>query len=124
MRLIHSGSFINETQVVNPTVGQWIAPVYYLILALGLLILVLQCRQWDPVVFGCTAFAMALMITEIIISYQVNVPINKAINVWLPGSSGDINALRERWIYFIKWRGVLSGTAFRSLLVGALFGMR
>ena len=125
MKLTSIGNFIEQRKIVDPMVHQRHVPFYYACLLLGLLLLLMQFRQWNSWLFITTALATLLLVTDIIIALKGNVPINQYINQYKPGTEDSlIEQLRLKWIGLIKLRGLISMAGMVILIAGLVFEKR
>jgi hypothetical protein len=116
MKLVSLDNFYEQRKIVHTLVMKKHQPVYYVCLALSILMIILTIKQPASIVFICSCIAFLCLIADIIIAMKGNGPINNASENYISGAAGNWEAMRLQWLKFINIRGVFSTIGFLSLL--------
>ncbi|HTE31092.1 MAG TPA: hypothetical protein VK666_12010 [Chryseolinea sp.] len=90
--------------------------LYYTAILLGVIVLALSFEQYHSLSFWCTAIAVLLTLSDILLAVKYNLPINKMFKSY-PEDSIPWQNLQAEWIRFIIIRGVLITLALLSQLL-------
>ena len=122
MKLVGIDNFVEQRKIVDPLVKQRHVPFYYASLVLTLLTLASNYKQWNSIVFICTAIAFVCLIADVYLGQTENGPINSLIHETATGAEGvDWEELRTKWIDMIKIRAMIITTGFASLITGYIW---
>jgi hypothetical protein len=116
MKQVSLDNFFEQRKIVHALVMKKHQPVYYICLALSLLVIILTIKQPSSMVFICSCIAFLCLIIDIVIAMKGNGPINNASENYFPGAAGNWEAMRLQWLKFINIRGVFSSIGFLSLM--------
>lgn len=122
LKLVHIDNFLEQRQVVDRLIQQRHVPVYYVCLALSILMVGLHAKQWCSPVFISSALALTCLIVDVTIARGEVSNINNIVNSHPAGAAGiDWQGLRLQWLHLIKVRGIFSTAGFVFLLIGLLW---
>ena len=114
-------AFLEYHHAVDRYMAVWARALAQLQLALSLLLLVLECQQWQTIPYWCRVIALGFVISSVVVAVTGNVPLNTIMNSWsaeqLPSNWFSI---RSQWLAYHRLRAWFSVAAFVFFSVSLL----
>lgn len=116
LRNVSVPTFAEQRKAIDIVIGSRLQYLYYSALIIGLVIMVLTARNADWRLFGITAIATALIVTDVVLAIKFNIPINKAFHNYPNEGGVDWRYLQISWLRMIVIRGIITCSALFVLL--------
>ena len=111
--------FIEFRKAVESSIETPLRILYSSAVFIAVMLLLFQIRHFNAVVFYTTMLSLSFLIADILLAVTKSIP----LNVLIRNSSSPLNHIlyediRLQWLYYIKFRGVLSVTGLLTMIVG------
>lgn len=95
--------------------------LYPATLLIGLITTFALAKSPGSLAFITAAIAFACIVVDLSMAVKVNIPINEQFHTYSAGIEGvNWESLRQTWLRFLEYRGVVQVVGFLALLVGYL----
>ncbi len=119
-QLISLKEFITVRKVIESLIEVPIKLLYYTAVALAISILLLQIKEFQPLLFLTVSISLVFLLGDIFFALTKSVPLNTLIRNYTAASDQELyENIRTQWLFYIKLRG---GFAISGLLI-LLFGL-
>ncbi len=117
-------TYIEIRKLVDRELLQKLKPIYYITLAVCLLLTSFSVVNPAGLLFICSVIAFAALVVDIILALRGNMPMNRVINQWTASDyPNDWQQYRNRWFTIYHIRQAANLTGFTALLLGLVFGL-
>ena len=124
-RLIKVETFLEQRKAVDTVIAGRYTLLYYSGLVLSLVLVALTIRQPGSLMFITSLVAFLCLVGDVLIAKLGNIPLNEQVNAYVAGvGNTDWEAIRIKWLNFMKYRGMLEGAGLLSLAIGLIFGKK
>lgn len=116
-------SYIELRKQLDKNLQVTLRLVYYITLISALMLTLFTFSFTLSLLFISSLIALCALLTDIVLAFTGDIPLNNIINTWNATSyPRHWKLVRKKWFYFFHLRQLVTIIGFISLLIGVVFG--